>query len=307
MSFYISDAFVQQFSGNVSHLAQQRYSRLGRCVFVDEITGESAYLEQMAPAAARKVLARHEDSPIMNTQSLRRRIAPYDYEWGDLIDKEDQVRLLIDPESNYAKAGGMAMERSKDDEIIASFFGTAYTGHSGSTAVTWPNGNTESTPSAPGGYVVAVNSWAYGNGSGNAGLTISKLIEAKVALDQAEADEEDERYLVISGKALGQLLATTEATNEDYNSVKALVKGEITEFLGFKFIRSERLLTDSNGYRRCVAFTKTGIGLGIAKDIYTKVAERPDKRFSWYVYAAESLGAARLEEARLVEIKCLNA
>ena len=51
----------------------------------------------------------------MNTQSLRRRIAPYDYEWGDLVDREDKVRLLIDPESNYAKAGGMAMERSKDD------------------------------------------------------------------------------------------------------------------------------------------------------------------------------------------------
>ena len=305
MSFTISDAFVQQFSANVGMLAQQMMSRLGPCVINDTITGEAAYMEQVAASAARKVIARHSDSPIMNTQHLRRRIAPYDYDWGDLIDRLDRVRLLIDPASTYARTGAAALERGKDDEIINACWATAYTGHSGSTAVVWPAGNAESNPSAPGGTQVLVNDWTYGNGSGNVGLTISKLISASVALDQAEGDEEEERYIVVGGKQKGNLLATTEATSADYNTVRALYDGKIDTFMGFKFIHSERLQQDSNGYTRVPAFRKSALGLGIARDIGGKISERSDKRFAWYVYADMAVGASRLEEAKLVELKCL--
>ena len=304
MSFSITDAFVQQFSGNVKFLAQQEQSRLRKTVIEDQITGESAYLEQMAPTAARKVIARHSDSPIMNTQHLRRRVAPYDYDWGDLIDQEDKVRLLIDPESAYAKNAAFALERAIDDELVGAYFATAYTGHAGSTSVTWPNGNSESTPTTPAGTVVAVNSWAYGNGSGNAGLTVSKLIEASMALDAAEGDQDEERFIVIGAKQKGNLLSTTEATSSDYNEVKALVEGKINRFMGFTFIHSERLQLDSNSYTRVPAYRKSAMGLGVAKDIWSRIDERADKRFSWYVYAAMSVGATRLEEAKMVEIKC---
>ncbi len=152
MSFSITDAFVQQFTGNVRYLAQQQETRLRATVLEDEITGESAYFEQLAPTAAQKSIARHADSPIMNTQSLRRRLAPYDYQWGDLVDREDKVRLLIDPTSSYAQNAGYAMNRGFDDEIIGAYFATAYTGHSGSTSVTWPNGNSEFDADGAGGH-----------------------------------------------------------------------------------------------------------------------------------------------------------
>ena len=304
MSFTITDAFVQQFTGNVRFLAQQMDSRLRRTVLEDTITGESAYFEELAPTAARKAVSRHEDSPLMNTQHLRRRIAPYDYDWGDLIDREDKVRLLIDPASSYARNAGFAMKRGQDDEIIGGFFATAYTGHSGSTAVTWPNGNSESTPSQPGGTQVVVNDWTYGNGSGNTGLTISKLISASVALDAAEGDEDEERFIVLGAKQKGSLLATTEATSADYNTVRALYDGKINRFMGFTFIHSERLQLNSSGYTRVPAYRKSAMGLGIAQDIEGIVSQRPDKKFSWYVYTDMSIGAARLEETKLVELIC---
>lgn len=304
MSFSVTDAFVQQFSGNVKYLAQQTKARLRPTLHEEPITGEAAYIEQVAPTAARKVQARHADSPVMNTQHLRRRVAPYDYDWGDLIDKEDKFRLLIDPTSTYANAAAYALERGIDDEIIGAMFATSYTGHNGTTAVAWPNGNGESAPAQPGGTVVAVNDWSYGVGAGNAGLTVSKLISASVALDAAEGDEDEERYIVVTAKQKGNLLATTEATSTDYNTVRALVDGKIDTFMGFKFIHSERLQQDSNNYWRIPAYRKTALGLGIASDIWSKMAERSDKRFSMYVYAAMSLGAARLEESKMVEIKC---
>lgn len=303
MSFTVTDAFVQQFTGAVRLTAQQSTSRLRGCVMEDTITGEAAYLEQIAPTAARKRTSRHSDSPVMNTQHLRRRISPYTYEWGDYIDGADKVRMLIDPANSYVMAASSALNRGLDDEILAGFFGVAYTGHSGSTSVTWPNGNAESTPTQPAGTQVAVNDWTYGNGSGNSGLTISKLISAKVALDAAEGDDE-ERYIAVKGIQLGNLLATTEATSADYNSVKALVNGAIDTFMGFKFIHSERLLLNSSSQTRVPAWRKSGIGLGVAKDISSRVAERADKSFSWYAWAGMDAGAARLEEAKIVEIIC---
>jgi len=309
MSFTVTDAFVQQFTGNVSLLAQQSVSRLRGRTLEDMITGESAYMEQVASTAAVKITARHSDSPVMNTQHLRRRIAPYDYGWGDLVDNLDKVRLLIDPASTYARNAAMAMNRAMDDEIISAFFGTAYSGHSGSTALTWPNGNSESTPTTPAGKQVTVASWTYGNGSGNAGLTISKLIEAMVALDAAEGDEGEARYLAIGAVQKGNLLATTEATLKEYGVAKddlaPLRDGKVAMIVGFETIHSERLLLDSSGYRRVPAWRQSAMGLGVAKDISGRMAERADKRFSMYVYTDMSVGASRLEEAKLVEIACV--
>ncbi len=315
MSFTVTDAMVQQFSGNLRHLAQQRRARLRNCVIEDQITGESAFLEQLAPSAARKVTTRHADSPIMNSQHLRRRVAPYDYDWGDLVDKLDKARLLIDPTSAYARNGAFAMNRAQDDEIISSLWATAYTGHSGSTAVAWPNGNNESAPTSPAGTQVAVNDWTYGNGGGNSGLTISKLIYAMVALDQAEGDaaedgdsDQEERYCAIKAKQKGNLLSTTEATLKEFGVAKEdlapLRDGKIAKILGFTVLHSERLTADASGYTRVPAWRKSGLGLGIARDISGQIAPRPDKRFSTYVYADQSIGATRMEEAKLVELKC---
>lgn len=304
MSFQVTDAFVLQFTGNVRLLAQQVDSRLRGTILEQEIPAEGGYFEQIGQAPARKRQSRHADSPLMNTPHARRRIAPYDYEWGELVDQLDKVKMLIDPVSGYAQAAAAAMNRAVDDEIIAGFFGTAYTGHTGSTAVTWPNGNSEVTPTLPAGLQIAVNDTSYGNVSGNTGLTVGKLIKAKMTLLAAEGDTTEEHYIAVNGAQLGNLLATTEATNADYNTVKALVRGEIDTFLGFKFIHSERLLLNGSGYTRVPAWRKSGMGLGIAKDMEARVAERADKGFAWYVYAMESIGASRLEENKIVEIIC---
>lgn len=306
VSFSIPDAWVSSFQTNVRHLSQQQEARFRGCVLEDSIHAEAGYMEQMAPTAARRVTARHGDSPLMNIQHLRRRIAPYPYDWGDLIDRQDRVRTIIDPDSNYSKAASQAMRRGQDDEIVAAFFGTAYAGHDGSTAIVWPNGNAESVPTQPGGTVIGVSDWTYGQGSGSSGLTISKLISAQVALLAAEGDNEEESYLAIGARQLGNLLATTEFTSAEYNDLRSLNKANFNgqTFAGFKLVHSERLQKNASGQTRVVAWRKSGMGLGIARDIETQAAIRSDKRFSTYIYADMDIGASRLEEAKIVEIVC---
>jgi hypothetical protein len=293
VSFQITTAFVQQYGSNVLMLAQQKGSRLRNAVIVEPVTGEDAYIDQIGSVTAQKITNRHGDSPLNSTPHSRRRIDMSDYETGDLIDRLDRVKALIDPTSKYALAHGAAMGRGMDDEIINAAFATSKTGKDGSTSVAFPASQQ-----------VAVNSWAYGSGTGNVGLTISKLIEAKGIIGAADVDPDEELYLACAQKQINNLLATTEATSADYNNVKALVEGKIDTFMGFKFIRTERLLTDTNSYRRVIAWAKSGLGLGVASDVVSRVAERADKRFSYYAYFQMSIGASRLEEAKVVEIKC---
>jgi len=101
-----------------------------------------------------------------------------DYEWADLIDSVDKVRMLADPTSTYARAAAAAMGRSMDDVIIAAMNGNAQTGKAGTTAT-----------ALPAGQKVA---------HGSAGLTIAKLVSAKKILDANSIDPSIPRYIAVS-------------------------------------------------------------------------------------------------------------
>ena len=109
------------------------------------------------------------------------------------------------------------------------------------------------------------------------------------------------RVIVCRSKDLTSLYGTTEIKSIDYNSVKALAEGQIDTFLGFKFIRSERIY-GSGGTSYVLAWTKPAMQLGIGKDIVSSIDRLPQKNMSVQVYARMSLGAVRLEDEGVVEI-----
>ena len=86
MSVQITNAFVEQYKGNVEHLVQQKGSRLRDCVSVESVTGKNAYFEQIGSTAAQVRTSRHSDTPRMDTPHSRRRVSLADYDWSDLID-----------------------------------------------------------------------------------------------------------------------------------------------------------------------------------------------------------------------------
>ena len=286
MSSQITTAFVQQYSSNVQLLSQQKGSLFRNAVRVESQVGKNAFYDQVGSATAQKRLSRHADTPQIDTPHARRRVSLVDYEYADLIDDQDKVRTLIDPTSPYSQATAFAMGRAIDDEIISAAFGTAYTGETGSTSTTFPAGQ-----------VVAV-------GSPVAGLSIAKLVEAKQLLDEANVDTTLPRYVAVAPEQLADLLNITTVTSSDYNTVKALVQGEIDTFLGFKFIVSTRLSSESGVNRRVIAWAEDGLLLSIGKDITAKIDERADKGYATQVYYAMSIGATRMEEEKVVEIKC---
>lgn len=290
MSTEITTAFVQQYTTNVQLLLQQRGSKLREAALSASYTGKAAKaVEQIGSVVAQKRTSRHADTPLIDTPHDARWVFPSDYEWADLIDDQDKLRMLIDPTSPYAVNGAYALGRSIDNLIIDAALGTSKTGENGTTNTTFDTSNQQ----------IAV---------GSAGLTISKLREAKKILLSNEVDVDmDPLYIAVTAKQLDDLLGTTEVTSADYNTVKALVQGSIDTFMGFKFIHTELLGVDGSSYRRVIAWAKSGMHLGIWNDINTKIDERSDKSYATQVYCKGTFGATRVEEGKVVEILCSEA
>ncbi len=283
MSSQITTAFVNQFSSNVQLLSQQRGSLLRGSVSEESVTGEKAFFDQVGATAAVKRTSRHQDTQILDTPHSRRMVTMDSYEWADLIDDADKIRMLIDPTSTYAQAAAAAMGRSMDDAIIAAATGTAKTGSSGSTDTSMLAGN-----------IIA---------HGSADLTIAKLISAKKILDEGSVDPSIPRYIAVAPAQVEALLGTTQITSSDFNTVKALVAGEVDTFMGFKFIMSTRLAVASN-IRTCFAWAEDGIKMAVGKDVMAKIDERADKSYSTQVFYCSTFGATRMEEAKVVSVLC---
>jgi len=283
MSVQITTAFSQQFSSNVALLSQQRGSILRGAVREESVTGEKAFFDQVGSVAAVKRTSRHGDTPLVETPHSRRQVTLETYERADLIDDADKVRMLIDPTSTYAQAAAAAMGRAIDDEIIAAATGTAKTGKSGSTST-----------SLPASQQIA---------AGSADLTIAKLLSAKEIMDGADIDPSIPRHIVCGPAQISSLLNTTEVKSSDFNTVRALARGELNSYLGFTFHMSNRLSVASN-IRTCFAWAQDGLMLAVGKDVMSRIEERADKSYSTQVYYCQTIGSTRMEEAKVVQILC---
>jgi len=283
MSTQITTAFVNQFSANVTMLSQQQGSLLRDTVDSESVNGEKAFFDQIGSAAAALRTTRHADTPLMETPHDRRMVTLNDYEYADLIDDQDRIRMLASPESSYAKAAANALGRAMDDSIIAAFNASAKTGKAGTTSTALPAGN-----------IIA---------HGSAGLTVAKLITAKKLLDAGSVDPSINRYIVVSPEQIEDLLNTTSVTSADFNTVKALATGTVDSFVGFKFIVSNRLKDDGTS-RQCYAWAEDGMKLAIGKDIKAEITQRPDKSYATQVYYCASFGATRMEEAKVIQVLC---
>ena len=295
MSFNVTTHFVQQYTTNVQLLLQQKGSKLRNTVTVGSYTGKAAKaVEQVGPVTAQKRTQRHGDTPLISTPADARWVFPTDYEWADLIDDQDKLRMLIDPQSAYAQNGALALGRAMDDEIIAGIFGVNKTGENGTNNTNFDTSNQR----------VAVNHGA----SGNVGLTVAKLREAKRILMKNEVDIDNEQlFVVITAKQHDDLLNEAQTISLDYNTRPVLVDGKITAFMGFNFVHCERIPATSDPYRRVVAYAKSGIHLGMWNDINTMISQRDDKGYATQVYVKGTFGATRTEEKKVVDILCNEA
>jgi hypothetical protein len=283
----IDQNLVNQYQNTMIILSQQKQSRLeGTTIPPLDQQGENLYWERIGASEAEDIVSRHADTPNIEVDHSRRKSTATPKVWATLLDKMDKVRMLVDPTNYYNIIARAAMMRAKDRVIIAALEGSAWSGKAGTTEVALPSGQKIAT--------------------GSVGLTLAKCLTAKEMMDGAEVDEEAPRFIVVSTQQITNMLNTTEVKSADYNSVKALAQGQINDFLGFKWIRTQ-LLTKSSTTRYCYAYAKGAVGFGVLEALTARIDIRVDKNMAIQVYNSQDMGATRVEDEQVVQIACTES
>lgn len=287
----VEQARVLQFKANVTHLYQQTGAKLRGTFREETLTGKAHFFERLGTEAAVLKTARHADTVLLDPAHTRRMVVPSDYVWNALVDQQDKIRLLIDPNSEYAIAAANALKRAQDDSYIAAFTADAATGESGGTAVAFGSDGT---------FDVDVSA---------AAVTTVNILAVKKALDNGDVPSE-ERYAAVMPSVITQLLANTTApiaASSDYNTIKALVMGELDTWCGFKWITTTRCPLAASTDFYTFFWQKQSMGAAIAKEIMARLSERADKDYATQSYACMTIGATRIQGPGVYRLRIDNA
>lgn len=192
------------------------------------------------------------------------------HEHPEYTDIFDAQTVNFDEKAKLAETIGKAMGRTLDQLII--------------NAITAGTYNTTAT--AGQGFQIA---------AGGTGLTTAKLRTLRAYYDDLEA--EGSQIMLLSGTGMERLLANTETTSSDFNTVRALVNGELDSFMGFKFIkigaqRAEGGLGGAGLDAYC--YDPRSVGLAVGIDQKTSVDWVPE-RISWLCNGLVKAGAAIID------------
>jgi hypothetical protein len=294
MSWSPDTAFVQDYKNQLDVAFQQMSSRLRSTVEVVTQNAEYGYYERLGEATANEITTRHAATPLDDIDHTRRRVQIRGYNNALLFDNQDRLRMLIDPKMKYAEAQAAALSRKMDSIIISAASGTAVTGKTGSGTQSFDSANQ-----------IAV-SYVESGAATNSGLTVAKLRKAGYLLRSNEVLQNGQKpHCIVSAKQIQDLLTDPQVTSSDYNTVRALVNGEIDTYMGFKFIQTELLtLNSSTDVRTCLVYVPAAMKFAIAEDINLSIDKRADKNNSWQVYSEATFGAVRMWEEAIVEIAC---
>lgn len=311
MSFEITVAFTEQYRAAILLLSQQKVSRLRATCQEESVVGRTFYGERIGATAGADIEERHGDTPLVSTPHSRRRGSMVDWDWADLVDELDKQKMLISPESTYVQNAIAAANRRIDTHIYTALGGVAAAGQTGGTSINnYDAGecrmvNSDGSVNLPGVDIVAKTATA---------ITIAKLLTVKQLLDEGDIDPERQRHFVMNPYNLNQLLVTTQVSNADYNTVKALAQGQVDTFMAFKFHMLQNYVDAIYGHLidteieadgeavDCYAWAQGAIKLGVGKEISTRIDIRVDKRMAMQPYVRMSFGAVRVEGPAVVEI-----
>lgn len=306
MSLQITEAFVKEFSANIYMLSQQKGSKLRPYVRNETQSSKAKAYDRIGTVDVVQKTSRHGNTPQLDTPHTRRWVTLADYEWADLIDDLDKVRLLNEPTSEYVMAAMWAMGRKMDNIILTAADATVTTGEEATTTVAHPTSQ----------------AYAANDGTNTSNLNVRTLIAIKSKFGLADIDESIPLHIAVTQKQIDALLGETQVTSADYNTIKALVRGEVDSFMGFKFHRTNQVNTNSatlsgsgstgaigsgtslSGYRKVIAWAQDGILLSVGSDIKARISERDDKSYATQAYASMALGAVRMEEEKVVVAYC---
>lgn len=323
MSNEIEKAYINSFRAGFAQAFQQSTSKFRPYVEIERQSAEFEYYDRVGMAEdLQTVTNRYGDNPMSEMTHNRRRIGLADYDQGKAIDEKDLIRVSSDPTNAYTQGLLASANRKFDDLVIAGLTATAYTGKAGATTVAFATNNADdvtvgSVSNDAGGFAAStfhnletgtegidVDYRYTGTTGASSGLTLKKLKAVRLTMLKLQSIQQDEVLnCFISAKQFEDLLGITEVINSDYSTRKNLAEGNVTTFMGFRFIHSERLPLAA-GIRSCFVFKPDAIKVAIGQEIDAQMWRLPAKKNIPYIYIKMGLGSSRMWGEHLARIGC---
>jgi N4-gp56 family major capsid protein len=273
MAVGISSAYVQLFDAEVKQAYQASRALAGVTRERTNVEGNQVKFPKIGKGTATVRVPQTDVTPLNVTYS-QVTASMSDYIAAEYSDIFHQAKVNFDERRELVQVVGNAIGRRMDQLVIDAL-------------------NAASSPST-----VDTNV-----GGTATNLNLAKLLAAKKALDAKNVPQEG-RCMVIHANGLSALLDETELTSSDFSTVKSLSRGELDEFLNFKFIMlGDR---DEGGLplpstRTSFAFHRDAVGLGISMNQKSEINYVPEKT-SFLVSSMFSAGAIAIDDEGIVKI-----
>lgn len=275
MAISLSNAFVTLFDAEVKQAYQGKAMLVGAVRQRRGVEGSSVKFPKVGKGVATARVTQTDVTP-MNVGFSNVTCTLQDWNAAEYSDIFSQAKVNFDERSELSQVVGAAIGRRQDQLILDALAAASSTG-------------------------TVANSI----GGSNTNMNISKLREAAKILN-AKNVPSDGRHIIIHANSLASMLEQTSVTSSDFNSVKALVQGEISTFMGFQFhILGDRteggLPLDASSDRTLYAFHSQAIGYAEGIAPKTEINYIPEKT-SWLVNALFSAGSVAIDSEGIVKI-----
>ena len=241
MSVNLSPVAVTQFDDDVKHAFQTAGSLRDTVTVRNGVVGDIYKFRKMGKGLANQKATQADVTPMDVSHSL---ITCTLGNWNapEYTDIFDAAEVNFDEQRELAQTIAGALGRRVDQLIIDALAAEA----------------------SPAGTIV----------HGSAGMTVAKVVEASKHLNDKGVPSGD-RHFAVSAGGLEDLLNISTVTSSDYNSVKALMSGELNTWMGFAWhiieSRDEGGLPYAASTWEGFAWHKSAIGLAVGIDIKTEV------------------------------------
>ena len=277
MAIQVSNAFVTLFDSEVKQAYQGQHMLAGLTRERTGIEGSTVKFPKIGKGTATVRVPQTDVTPL-NVSYSQVTATMEDYIAAEYSDIFNQQKINFNERQELVQVVSGAIARRMDQVVLDALAAA-------------------SSPSTVGNDI----------GGTDSNLNVAKMRAAKKALDAKNVPAEG-RIMVIHANSLDSLLGETDVTSSDFNTVKALVQGDINTFLGFNVVtlgdRDEGgLPIDGSSDRTCYAFHLDAVGLGIGMGQTSRVDYIAEKT-SFLVASMFSAGAVAIDDEGIVTITC---
>lgn len=295
-SFSVPEHYVKMYTANVTAALNKKGGIL--LPYVDskmDYMGEKSQIINFLGA----VEFTERDNPFVDTKLVEIEhtqvwISGREFDCAILIDRLDTLKMIYDPTSPYVERFREAAARKQDEIIMSKFFATMKTGKDGTTDTAYATANTVA--------------------AGGTRFSVAKLRALRVLMKKKFVDlRSTTPFIAVTCDEINDLIGEVVVGSHDFNAVKPLVNGEVSDFMGFKFVPYEDngVITATNGKgvpasgvtRTCPAWVMDGMHFGGWEGLTITINNRPDKNNIKQIHGTFTAGATRRENGKVFGIE----